>query len=74
MKKLKLAIDQLAVESFPSTDVPEERGTVRGNDVTNFDCEPTTDRYDRNCASEILSCMQTCNPPCVSSFTCPECP
>lgn len=66
MKKLKLKVDELQVESFRSIGTPIPAGTVRGNAITTFDCEPTTDRYDRNCASEILSCLQTCNPICQS--------
>lgn len=64
MKKLKLALDALQVESFRSIDTPAAAGTVRGNHVTPFDCQPTTDRYDRNCASQILSCLPTCTPLC----------
>lgn len=71
MKKLKLAVDDLHVESFHSASTPALEGTVRGNAITTFDCEPTTDRYDRNCASKILSCYSACLPEWASDTAYP---
>jgi len=71
MKKLKLAVDDLQVESFHSVQTPAPKGTVRGNDIATFGCEPTTDRYDRNCASEIYSCYQTCPRGCATNTALP---
>jgi hypothetical protein len=38
MKKLKLDLDSLDVQSFASASTAGGRGTVRGNDVTSLDC------------------------------------
>jgi hypothetical protein len=51
VKKLKLALEHLAVESFPSTEVPDSRGTVEGNGTYYAGCQYTTDRYDIGCHS-----------------------
>lgn len=51
MKKLHLRLDELAVESFPTTVVDvKERGTVRGHH--SLDC-PTPDGF---CAPETVQC------------------
>jgi hypothetical protein len=71
MKKLKLAVDDLQVESFHSVDTPALEGTVRGNDATLLDCEPTKDRYDRNCASSIDVCGPTRHRECISDTAFP---
>jgi hypothetical protein len=34
MKKLRLDLDTLTVDSFPTSTHSDERGTVRGNDAT----------------------------------------
>ena len=34
MKKLRLDIEELTVESFPTASTDEERGTVRAHDAT----------------------------------------
>jgi len=60
MKKLRLAIDQLSVESFPSTNAPTGRGTVQGNDATLYaGCAYTGDRYDIQCHSVGVECGPT---------------
>ena len=60
MKKLRLAVDQLAVESFSSTDAPTERGTVQGNDGTLYaGCAYTGDRFDLQCRSVDIYCGPT---------------
>lgn len=60
MKKHRLAIDQLAVESFCSTDVPAGRGTVQGNDGTLYaGCGFTNDRFDLQCRSVEIQCGPT---------------
>jgi hypothetical protein len=60
MKKLRLAIDQLTVESFSSTDVPTDRGTVQGNDNTLYvGCAYTTDRFELQCRSVGINCGPT---------------
>jgi len=39
MKKLRLRLEHLEVESFSSTPAPEERGTVHGHYPTQDTCE-----------------------------------
>jgi hypothetical protein len=36
MKKLRLDLDRLKVESFSSTDVAEDRGTARGHSISHY--------------------------------------
>ena len=58
MRKMKLDIDQLAVESFSIKDGgTDERGTVHGNAVTRF-CSAFT------CAGE--TCAFSCDGSCVN--------
>jgi hypothetical protein len=60
MKKLRLALDQLTVESFASTDMPADRGTVEGHDGTYYaGCGYTADRYDIQCRSVGIQCGPT---------------
>jgi hypothetical protein len=60
VKKLRLSIEQLDVESFPSADVPEDEGTVQGNEATIYPgCEYTADRYDIQCRSAGAYCAPT---------------
>jgi len=60
MKKLRLDVDQLTVESFSSIDVPASRGTVEGNDGTYYaGCGYTADRYDIQCRSVGIYCAPT---------------
>lgn len=59
MKKLKLEIDQLDVESFPSADVPTDRGTVEGNETLYAGCGYTNDRFNIQCRSVGVYCGPT---------------
>lgn len=70
MKKIRLEIERLRVESFEAA--PEKdggRGTVRAREVTMRD-EQTC---DRTCGdSGIVMCDATfCDPSCVYHATCP---
>lgn len=69
MKKLRLEIDELAVESFEVAKAPGEKGTVRGEQQT-FTCQPETcidytcvgngcPTFDPTC-DQYVSCMNTC--------------
>jgi len=59
MKKLKLDLDALVVESYAPTDTPEPRGTVKAN------VYPYTDERVGSCACEAtptlpMTCAWTC--------------
>jgi hypothetical protein len=40
MKKVKLELDELAVESFATAEPETERGTVRGHETVHYSCAP----------------------------------
>ena len=67
MKKLKLEMDDLRVDSFEVREGTEERGTVEGRYVT-FTC-------DASCGGTCDSCMDTCLNTCPDSCwnTCATC-
>lgn len=63
MKKLKLELDELRVESFGAEMEDEEEGTVQGHDFLRTRsptcartgcCEPTWDTCDATCGSTCL--------------------
>jgi hypothetical protein len=75
MKKLKLDLDQLHVESFDTRAQERTRGTVAGHvplsyDTNCYNCDPsldyTCDSCDVSCAG---SCVDTCADTCAN--TCP---
>jgi hypothetical protein len=68
MKKLKLNVLQINVESFASSPATERsQGTVRGHEATLYaGCEYTTDRFDAACASIGI----ICGPSDYYSLTC----
>jgi hypothetical protein len=52
MKKLKLRMDALAVESFPTRDVEDAMGTVQGREIPTppyFTCSPCLGTRPTNC-------------------------
>jgi hypothetical protein len=60
MKKLRLDIEQLAVESFDvTTDVVRARGTVRGQLTSPASCL-ATDCNQNTCAATCMTCPDTC--------------
>lgn len=59
MKKLKLQLDELRVESFATTLVREEKGTVLGEECTCY-----TACTCPGCATCDASCNGTCNASC----------
>jgi hypothetical protein len=63
MRKLKLDMDELLVESFATADAdPEARGTVHGNAATGLCTLRATRCYQETCD---LSCDYTCDGSCV---------
>jgi hypothetical protein len=71
MKKLKLDIDAVRVESFATAERDEQRGTVQGHISIEASC------YDTDCCSDVTDCCQsaycsghwTCG--CPTGITCP---
>lgn len=60
MRKLKLDMDELLVESFATADAdadPEARGTVHGNEATGLCTLAATRCYQETCA---FSCDGSC--------------
>lgn len=56
MKKLKLDLDTLAVDSFrPSAEPRGHRGTVRGNEPT-YTCRT----WEASCNTLALTCAYSC--------------
>jgi len=70
MKKLKLELDELSVESFPTARAEEERGTVAGQNEP-----PYTQSCDGSCVNTCNSCVNTCYNTCQASCydTCASC-
>jgi hypothetical protein len=67
MKKVTLPLEQLAVESFPTTDEPwARRGTVRGMDSVTVDQDSCV-----TCPSDLDTCV-SCPGTCAAS--CASCP
>ncbi len=64
----KLKLESLDVDSFPTTDVPKERGTVRGagDDCTClYSCLcPTNAYYCATVMATVVSCAYTANVSC----------
>jgi hypothetical protein len=64
MRKMKLDIERLAVESFAmGTEDTDARGTVRGNAIT-----------DRFCSfqSGCNTCELSCNGSCATGYNCQQ--
>ena len=63
MRKMKLDIDQLAVESFSIKDGDTDgRGTVHGNQITRF-CS-----FQSGCDT----CQLSCNGSCATGYNCQQ--
>lgn len=56
MKKLRLRLDALTVESFHSAGDAEGHGTVQAFSYT----EGTRCTYDRDCYTDLANCTQAC--------------
>lgn len=84
MRKLRLDVEALAVESF-AADVEMQRETVHAHDESNFSlcvgkvlascyANCMTDALYPTCGNERSWCVPTCdNSPCVSDDTCTDC-
>ncbi|HET7461587.1 MAG TPA: hypothetical protein VFJ82_10070 [Longimicrobium sp.] len=71
MKKLKLEIGELSVESFPTrADDEGVRGTVAGRNEPGY-----TESCDGSCVNTCISCVNTCLNTCPASCwnTCNTC-
>lgn len=63
MKKLRLTLDHLRVESFPTAPEDEtERGTVHGREMLGLVATPAGSCY-----------TAYGRPTCLPNYTCPEC-
>ena len=70
MKKLKLAVDDLSVESFDIRREDEERGTVHGLNPT----ASCPESCPNTCASCVNTCLNTCGNSCWGTCaTCQTC-
>ena len=64
MRKLKLDVEQLAVESFAIRDEhTDARGTIRGNAVTERFC---------SFGSGCNTCQLSCNGSCATTYNCQQ--
>jgi hypothetical protein len=65
MRKMKLDMDALAVESFEMPgDGVGVRGTIRGNADTRFVCS-----WQQSC---VDTCAQSCGGSCFTGTPCPQ--
>jgi len=80
MHKLKLELDDLRVESFDTSAVEEERGSVFGEAYTeyaNYTCPGFQTCGDPTCGCSF-TCPVSCNGTCTlctelgSCYTCPD--
>lgn len=71
MRKLSLHLEELAVESFSTTDGAPGRGTVRGMDSVTVD-QDTCVTCPATCATCGATCPNTCGVTCGN--TCATCP
>jgi modification target Cys-rich repeat protein len=71
MKKLRLELDQLRVDTFSTTAAAtDSAGTVRGHDRPSYDepCEPIPPDYTDNCPPYTsVTCGVSCNGTCYGS-------
>jgi hypothetical protein len=78
MKKMKLAVDELAVESFAPAPEPEWRGTVAANQQSGpytdecGNCSSPTYCGDLGCYSYECPTVSTCDgyQTCAGAYTC----
>lgn len=66
MKKLRLNLDELEVESFETEAEHAERGTVHGHAQYSAYCPPGESLQASNCPT----CQQTCVATCYGQNTC----
>lgn len=70
MKKLRLELDELAVESFAANERDGSRGTVAGREFTQYadECVTPNGTCERGCwdGTVAYSCAATCQGSCAS--------
>ena len=67
MKKIKLNLSQLKVDSFEVSKTNSTVGTVHGNGFTEFPCK-TEDPRDTDCIPETMQNKPSCLFPCDASI------
>lgn len=78
MKKLKLEIDALQVETFESAGLESERGTVRGLLTAYYELCYPGDTWQQSCTCELTCNANTCygcgggSGGCTGGTTCPN--
>ena len=74
MRKMRLELDALAVESFAAAEAGAPRGTVRGHVSLYYeDCSPSeTCDGGNTCAGTCQSCNGTCVYSCHATCGCPS--
>jgi hypothetical protein len=76
MKKLRMEIEELRVETFDVQKLPEDKGTVHGHASLYLWCQYTYDRYNIQCHS-VDGCdptqyfNDTCDPSGPRPCSCP---
>jgi hypothetical protein len=72
MKKQKLDVDQLTVESFETAGPDAVRGTVRANETGDTDCHPVWTCWDT--CDPNATCGLSCNGSCLATrgLCCPD--
>lgn len=72
MKKLKLDVESLAVDSFPVDDGGARGGTVHGQAVWTW-WWSACDTCDKTCDPAVATCGATCGPACQWTKNTPDC-
>jgi hypothetical protein len=76
MKKLKLDLDGLRIDSFDTTpaNAVERKGTVQGQfDTAVASCDGTCDNTCDGCSC-CCTCCPSCGGTCETCYTCGTCP
>ena len=67
MKKMRLELEELAVESFETAGMPAERGTVQGQEITARCSDFLAECTERTCGG------YTCDGPSCPALSCDAC-
>jgi len=73
MKKLRLELDALTVDSFATDGLTREVGTVRGHDVTVVRCSTDCDTDGATCLGGTCDGAYTCNGEHSCPLSCTDC-
>jgi hypothetical protein len=66
MSKLTLHLEELVVESFPTTEAEKRRGTVHGMETQDSACDSCDCSYMDTCPQPEITCFQSCAGSCAS--------